>query len=769
MTSILSQFPLPVLLFLAKATLLLTLALVGAAALRRASAGSRHMLWIGALAAVVLLPALSRWTPWHVEVLPLSLGESVGVLIEQRASAADVRRPSEISSAAAVGTATRDDRVAPTGAGEAGATSGLQSRSEEPDPSLAHGAAAVADPAAQRASAQRDAAPAAGAALDLRTALAALWMVGTLLLLARLVAGIASVSRIVRGARPLEGSAWTTPLWEVADRLGISRAPRLLRSDRVSMPFACGLFRPAIVLPADASGWDDARRRAVLFHELAHVRRRDLVGHTLARVACALYWFHPLVWAAARRLRSESERACDDLVLISGTRASDYAHHLLEIVTGVRNASAPAAALAMARRKEFEGRMLAILDPDQRRAAPGRLQATALLAGLVALTLTVSGMAPASVLRSVRVEDATRSTRDSAAAPAEVATTLDTFADTMATNDGRHLVATAPDTGTDERPGSGRRGTRTTIERSIELAAEQAASEIASARYGGAMRDWNDIAPRISAHSVDEVSRAVRASMRATFGVGMRDDAVATPADSGTTDLLVKLLQSDSDAKVRRTAAWALAQREERAGGVVTAALAATLTNDKSADVREMAAWGLGESEGRSATQALRGALQSDADERVKTTAAWALGSIRDSGSAAALGAAMGDSSARVRSRAAWALGQIEPDEAPGGLVAALGDSSDKVRLTAAWALGQIEDPATLSALSKAITTEKDHEIRDAELRALILLGEASDSTLQKLLESPDPDVRLKVTHAIIGFRGVRPWPWPMPMPRPMP
>lgn len=768
MTSILSQLPLPVLLFLAKATLLLFLALVGAAALRRASAGSRHMLWIGALAAVVLLPALSRWTPWHVEVLPLSLGESVGVLVKQRASTAEVQPPAHVSSAAAVGTATRDDRVSPTGAGDAGAPTGVQSRSALRDPSLAHGSATLADPAAQRESAQREAAPAAGAALDLRTALAALWMAGTLLLLARLVAGIASVSRIVRGARPLEGSAWTTPLWEVADRLGISRAPRLLCSDRVSMPFACGLFRPAIVLPADASGWDDARRRAVLFHELAHVRRRDLVGHTLARVACALYWFHPLVWAAARRLRSESERACDDLVLISGTRASDYAHHLLEIVTGVRNASAPAAALAMARRKEFEGRMLAILDPDQRRAAPGRLQATALLAGLVALTLTVSGMAPASVLRSVSVEDATRSTRDSAAAPAEVAATLDTFADTMATNDGRHLVATAPDTGTDERPGSGRRGARATIEHGIERAAEEVASEIASARYG-ALSDWNDIAPRISAHSVDEVSRAVRASMRATFGAGARDDAAATPADSGTTDLLVKLLQSDGDAKVRRTAAWALAHREERDGGTVTAALAAALTNDKSADVREMAAWGLGESEGHSATQALRGALQSDADERVKTTAAWALGSIRDSGSAAALGAAMGDPSARVRSRAAWALGQIEPDEAPGGLVAALGDSSDKVRLTAAWALGQIEDPATLSALSKALTTEKDHEIRDAELRALILLGEASDSTLQQLLESPDPDVRLKVTHAIIGFRGVRPWPWPMPMPRPMP
>jgi HEAT repeat protein len=182
-----------------------------------------------------------------------------------------------------------------------------------------------------------------------------------------------------------------------------------------------------------------------------------------------------------------------------------------------------------------------------------------------------------------------------------------------------------------------------------------------------------------------------------------------------------------------------------------------------------MAAWGLGRSEDDTAVQALRNAVQHDADERVKTTAAWALGTIGDGAATPALDAAMTDQSAKVRSRAAWALGQIEPDQAPRGLVKALSDSSDKVRLAAAWALGQIEDPGTLSALSQALSTEKDHDIREAELRALIMLGEASDATLQKLLQSPDPDVRLKVTRAIVGFRGVRPWPWPMPMPRPMP
>src|SRR3546814_16744945 len=68
-------------------------------------------------------------------------------------------------------------------------------------------------------------------------------------------------------------------------------------------------------------------------------------------------------------------------------------------------------------------------------------------------------------------------------------------------------------------------------------------------------------------------------------------------------------------------------------------------------------------------------------------------------------------------------------------------------------------DVCSSDLISQALSAEKDHDIREAELRALILLGEASEATLQKLLESPDPDVRLKVTRAIVGFRGVRPWP----------
>ena len=88
-------------------------------------------------------------------------------------------------------------------------------------------------------------------------------------------------------------------------------------------------MRPTIVAPAEAEHWSAADRRAVLAHELAHVRRNDCLSHLLARVAVALHWPNPLVWWAERRLRAEREMAADDAALVSGSRASDYAGFLL--------------------------------------------------------------------------------------------------------------------------------------------------------------------------------------------------------------------------------------------------------------------------------------------------------------------------------------------------------------------------------------------------------------------------------------------------------
>jgi hypothetical protein len=133
----------------------------------------------------------------------------------------------------------------------------------------------------------------------------------------------------------------------------------------------------------------------VLLHEMAHLRRADLVPHLIAQVATALYWFNPLVWMAGRRLRAESERACDDLVLGLGTRPSQYARHLLEIVAGAGRSFSPAIAMPMGQRSDFEGRVLAILEAGASRHGRTRPMIVAVALAVVLAAVVLASITPA--------------------------------------------------------------------------------------------------------------------------------------------------------------------------------------------------------------------------------------------------------------------------------------------------------------------------------------------------------------------------------------
>jgi HEAT repeat protein len=120
-----------------------------------------------------------------------------------------------------------------------------------------------------------------------------------------------------------------------------------------------------VILPPSASAWSADARQAALVHELTHIRRADRRTQALAQLACALYWFNPLVWYAAAALARERERACDDEVLRFGATPSAYATLLLDLARS-QQAWMPATALSMARPSAIEGRLLAILGDTAR-------------------------------------------------------------------------------------------------------------------------------------------------------------------------------------------------------------------------------------------------------------------------------------------------------------------------------------------------------------------------------------------------------------------
>ncbi len=351
-----------------KGTLVLLLGFGICGVLRRAGAAVRHLVWVAILVALVGLVPAGRLMP----ALPLPW------------------LPSLASPTVAAGTTAAVETT--VGAPARPATAAVPSTG----PSSAAGAGS---------SSRRGAGAGAGASgvRPLAAVLLLVYLAGVLAVLVDLAVGLGRIHRLTRASEPAASDAGWSPLVAAADRRdrtepGRPRA-RLLVSGSLAVPLTWGLFRPVVLLPADAGGWDARQRRYALLHELAHVERRDWAAQLVARLACALFWFHPLVWLASRRLVLEAEHACDDRVLCSGAESGAYAEQLLTLAKrlrgGARVALEAVPAVRMVRSSQLRLRILSILDPRRRRSLMNR---PARLAVLALTFLPVLLIAPARLV-----------------------------------------------------------------------------------------------------------------------------------------------------------------------------------------------------------------------------------------------------------------------------------------------------------------------------------------------------------------------------------
>ena len=330
------------------------LVLIGAAAiaawLRHRPAAARHMVWAGALFAILALPLLSRALP------PLRLPASLGIVewhlpaiprVESPASAGDISRRS---------------------------AGGEAIRAQQSQNQLDRGAGAV----------------------ELTgLALLALWLLGVLVLGVRRILAETRVRRILREGQSLDDPVLVHWVGQVAASSGMRSPVRIRLSEELSSPGVTGVFRPVLLLPASALAWSRDHLSQVLTHEFAHVTRRDCLVNLVADLAGIVYWCNPLVRSAVQRLRTESEHACDDLVLRSGAEPGEYAGLLLTLAHAARvEEGLPGAVTAMARPLELESRLLAVLDTRVARDPlprwmPPALAAVGLLLSLPAAALAV--------------------------------------------------------------------------------------------------------------------------------------------------------------------------------------------------------------------------------------------------------------------------------------------------------------------------------------------------------------------------------------------
>ena len=351
-----------------KATVLLLFAFLLARGLGRAAASTRHLMWRTTMAGLLLLPAATPFLPQVA--IPILPGGAVPELFPAP--------PDPGALAVPVGDAEPAQERPGGGSGVVGGAGG----SGAPGP------------------------PEAGSA-GVPRGLAALYAAGALGALAFFAIGLVQAGRITRRATEVSKVGfWRDLLGEIGSA---SPPPRLLLSAEVPVPMTWGWRTPVVILPQGAEAWPREELRQALTHELAHVERRDWLYQIVAQGACALYWFHPLAWVAARRLALEAERSADDRVLVTGADATDYAERLLAFVRRLRGRPAPAASvLPMARRSQLPARVQSLLNPQLRRSpmtTPRKLSLSLfLLSGAVALGM--AQLAPADAPQTPLLEAA---------------------------------------------------------------------------------------------------------------------------------------------------------------------------------------------------------------------------------------------------------------------------------------------------------------------------------------------------------------------------
>lgn len=228
-------------------------------------------------------------------------------------------------------------------------------------------------------------------ARSLRTMVFCLWLVGVLggtFITARRLTGVA---RLRADSVPTTDARLTAILREQALRLGIVRLPELRLSSSLFGPALVGVLRPTILLPANTKRlFSPNELGVILAHELAHLKRHDLIWNWLLAVVRNVFFFHPLVWLAARGWSEAQESACDEMVIRSGlATASDCGRLLVKLSASPPNLHAVfSAAGVRGAYRHLERRIILMA-----RVRPFSIRHTRTVGGLLAL-VGLMGLVP---------------------------------------------------------------------------------------------------------------------------------------------------------------------------------------------------------------------------------------------------------------------------------------------------------------------------------------------------------------------------------------
>ncbi|MBX3417712.1 MAG: hypothetical protein KF851_08925 [Pirellulaceae bacterium] len=331
---------------------------------KSASAAARHRMWTWGCLFALLLPVASLVLPqYRLAILPNTSQNSSFPQIEN-SDTSSLDSPSAVS--IPMDFVFEGKAKAPIRPNELGFSieheAHVFDRALSSDSSVAVTFAEKTQPTTEvRPSSKKGQSEAQSGSWSKTTWLFLFWFCGSIVSFSPLLFGQWMIRRLTHFSKPVSDAEVQLLLICLSRKLGTRKTVRLRESATGMAPMTWGIFAPVIMLPANWRAWSQGTLQAVLTHELAHVQRRDLVCQLLARVTCSMYWFHPLAWYAARRLKVEREMACDDCVVSAGENASDYATHLVMIARD-STGHIPYPAISMAQTTGLEHRIHAIFD-----------------------------------------------------------------------------------------------------------------------------------------------------------------------------------------------------------------------------------------------------------------------------------------------------------------------------------------------------------------------------------------------------------------------
>lgn len=213
------------------------------------------------------------------------------------------------------------------------------------------------------------------------------WLAGMALMLVRLGFQLKGAEAVGSRSRPAGAESVQTLFDELRDGMGLTRRAQLRIAEGLSTPVAMGVIWPLVILPTWLlTGTPPAMLRAILAHELAHVRRHDYLVNLGQLLIETVLFFNPAVWWISRQIRIEREACCDaEAARITGNQ-TEYAQALADFAAGaVESGAWPRAALAFGDRKSTGG----LLDRIRRLVEPGYASRMRLpLRGLMVFLLT---------------------------------------------------------------------------------------------------------------------------------------------------------------------------------------------------------------------------------------------------------------------------------------------------------------------------------------------------------------------------------------------